>query len=181
MQPDVKEQSGANPGASSATDPPRADGNGHARHYEPPSEAVARLGRLIGEYKEYLAYYVGAKADSFKASIRNAGIYAGLGIIGLIAGGAIIVTSCVLLIAGIAAGLGQLFTYLIGPAWAWLGDLIVGVVVLGAIGIGAWLMLSKLTKSFRSSTVKKYEQRQNWQRGQFGRSVKDAADQAERS
>jgi len=173
MQPEVREQTGANPNAKDSADSARADGNGHARHYTPPSEAVARLGHLVGEYKEYLFYYVGAKADSFKASIRNVGIYAGLGIVGLIAAGGIVATSCVLLLVGIAGGLGALF-----GGRVWLGNLIVGVLVLGTMGLGAWLMVSKLSKSFRSSTVKKYEQRQNWQRGQFGRSVQDAAEQA---
>lgn len=150
-----------------------SNGKEHPSPYPPPAEAFSRLGSLFGELKEYLSYYLSAKADSYKASIRQIGLYAVLGLVGLMAGGAIVATACVLLLLGIAGGLGALCGH-----HPWIGAIIVGGVVLLCVALGAWLMLSRLTKSFRSSTVKKYEQRKDWQRGQFGRTVEDAARQA---
>lgn len=164
--------------ANSARPPnPEAADAGHngAHGPRPPTEAFHQLGRQIGELKEYFGYYLAAKSDGIKMSIRNAGLYAGLGIVGLIAGAGIIVTAAVLLLTGLAGGLGALF----GHRY-WLGNLIVGLLVLGGLALAIMLVMKKLTNSFRQSTVQKYEQRQNWQRGQYGRAVPEAASQSKK-
>src|SRR6267143_5146250 len=51
----------------------------------PHFEGFQRATQLIGEYKEYASYYLATKIDGIKASLRNVGIYAGLGIAGLMA------------------------------------------------------------------------------------------------
>src|SRR5688572_31139580 len=91
---------------SSAAPPADGGGNGHAR--PDPQESVHRLTSLLAEYKEYVAYYLGARIDSVKGSVRNLGIYAGLGIVGLIAFSAFITTTVVLFLVGIALGLNRL-------------------------------------------------------------------------
>jgi hypothetical protein len=139
-----------------------------------PAELYHRLAALIGEYKEYLAYYLGAKKDGIVTSLRNTGILAALGVVGLIAFSAVITTAVVLLLVGAAWGLGVLLSGPYGPR-IWAGALIVGGLILGALVAGVLLGLSMLNKSFRRRTVEKYEQRQQWQRGQFGRNVQDAA------
>ena len=83
---------------------------------------------------------------------------------------AIIATAAGLMIVGIAEGLGRLF----GDRY-WLGDLVTGLLVLSVIGGAAWFMMKKLTGSWRSQTVKKYEQRKQTQRVRFGHDVKDRA------
>ena len=151
----------------SAAPPADGGGNGHAR--PGPQESVHRLTSLLAEYKEYVAYYLGARIDSVKGSVRNLGIYAGLGIVGLIAFSAFITTTVVLFLVGIALGLNRLF-----DSW-WLGPFLVGTVFLALIGGGIVFGLKKLMNSFRTATVNKYEQRQNWERGQFGRTVAEQA------
>jgi hypothetical protein len=144
---------------------------GHDGHpHGDPKEALGRVGSLIAEYKEYLSYYLATKADGAKLSIRNIGVYAGLGVVGLIAASAVITTAVVLLLAGAAVGLGRLL-------WdqLWLGSLIVGLLVLGGICTGVYVGLKRFTGASRKRTVEKYEQRQNWQYGQFGRSVREQA------
>jgi len=137
----------------------------------PHFEGFQRATQLIGEYKEYASYYMATKIDGIKASLRNVGIYAGLGIAGLMAFSALITTAVALFLVGAAMGLAHIFD----PPKYWLGALIVGLGVLVLIGIGAAVGLSKANAGFRKATVDKYEQRKRWQRGQFGRDVEQAA------
>jgi hypothetical protein len=166
----------ANPAASAqaagrgggATSYASGDGNGHATRPDP-HESVQRMTRLIAETKEYAAYYLGARIDGIKASVRNLGVYAGLGIVGLIALSAFVTTTVVLFLVGIALGLNRLT-----HSW-WIGPFVVGAVFLALIGGGIVFGLKALMNSFRKATVNKYEQRQNWERGQFGRTVAEQA------
>ncbi|HEV8604174.1 MAG TPA: phage holin family protein [Tepidisphaeraceae bacterium] len=135
------------------------------------------MSQLIGEYKEYASYYLATKLDGMKASLRSAGIYAGLGIVGIIVFSALISTAVALFLVGAAMGLAHIFD----PPKYWLGALIVGLGVLVLIGIGAAVGLSRANAGFRKATVEKYEQRKRWQRGQFGRDVEQAATAEEKA
>ena len=141
-----------------------ADGNGDGRSN---AEALRDAMAKVGELKEFAAYYVAAKLDSFKVTFRNLGVYAALGIVGLIAGSAIITTAAVLLLVGLAWGLGDLL-------WDqyWLGAVLVGLLVLGGIAAGIIIGMKKLTNSSRKRTVEKYENRQRDQRSNFGQDVR---------
>lgn len=159
------ESSAGSSGAQAETGraPPSAD--------PPHFEGFQRAAQLIGEYKEYASYYMASKFDGIKSSLRNVGIYAGLGIAGLMAFSALITTAVALFLVGAAMGLAHIFD----PPKYWLGALIVGLAVLVLIGVGAGVGLSKANAGFRKATVDKYEQRKRWQRGQFGRDVEEAA------
>jgi len=162
----------AEPSESTAAQGERDSAPGDSSQERPPHfEGFQRATQLLGEYKEYAAYYMSSKIDGVKASIRNVGIYAGLGIAGLMAFSALITTAVALFLVGAAMGLAHVFD----PPKYWLGALIVGLVVLLLIGVGAAIGLSKANASFRKATVEKYEQRKRWQRGQFGRDVEAAA------
>ena len=138
--------------------------NGAGHH---PADAFRDVGARLGELKEFASYYVAAKLDSYKVSIRNLGVYAALGIVGLIAGGTIISTAAVLLLVGLAWGLGKLL-----GGQLWLGALIVGLLVLGGVAAGIILFMKKLTNSSRKALVEKYENRQRDQRIFFGEDVR---------
>jgi hypothetical protein len=138
-----------------------------------PNPAAAAFHRIkcdIDELKEYASYYLAAKVDGVRRTVRNIGLYAALGVLGLLAGGAIVATAAGLIIVGIAQGLGRLF-----GGMYWLGDLVTGIIVLAVIGGAAWFMMNKLTGSWRSQTIKKYEQRKQTQRVRFGHNVNDRA------
>ena len=139
----------------------------------PAAEAFDRIKHDVGELKEYASYYVAAKVDGIKRTVRNIGLYAALGVVGLIAGGAIVATAAGLLIVGVA----ELLTRLFGDR-AWLGDIVTGLLVLGAIGAGAWWMMNKLTNTWRTQTLKKYEQRKQSQRERFGHDAPGRAAEA---
>jgi hypothetical protein len=137
-----------------------------------PAEAFADVKVRVQELSEYVGYLLSARIDGIKLAVRNAGIYAALGIVGALAGGAFVVTIIVLLLRGIAGGLGALF-----GGRLWLGELVTSVVFLALLGVGTWLVMGRLTKASRERTVKKYASRQQQQRARFGT---DVAERAER-
>lgn len=141
------------------------------REGEPAEQFKFAVNRLA-ELKEYALYFVSAKLDGIKLSLRSAMIYAGLGIIGALAGGAVIAVAAALLLIGAAHGIGAAL-----GGNAWLGDLIIGVLVLAVVGIGAVMTVKWLTKSFHQQLVNKYQSRQQEQRRTYGHDVQQRADE----
>src|SRR5687768_5258397 len=94
-------------------------------------EAVKGALGALGEAKEYLGYFVSAKLDGIKLSLRNVGIYAALGLVGLAAGIALLATTIVLLLTGLAGAIGAIWD----PDIPWAGALIVGGVILLAVAL----------------------------------------------
>ena len=179
MDPHGQHTNAARPGAGgrlgdSWEADPAADGE------RSPADAFKNLGSQLGEIKEYATYYLAAKADGFKASFRNLGLFAVLGILGLIAGGAAVATAVVLLLIGIAGAISNIFRYdpLVPPDRTWVGEITVGAVILGGIAVGTMLFMKKFTAASRERTVKKYESRQQQQRVQYGHDVHERAEAA---
>ena len=136
-----------------------------------PTEALKNLGARFSELGEYVSYFLSAKVDSTKVTLRNLGIYAGLGVVALLAGGAFVCTLMVLLLRGVAGGLGALF-----GGRLWLGELVTAVVFLAVLTGGIVFGMKWLTKSSRERTAKKYVARQQEQRSKFGTDVSQRAD-----
>ena len=149
-------------------------GDGHQRQSvtddQTPQAHLKAAQRRFEELKEYVSYLVTAKLDAAKVSLRNAGIYAALGVVGLLALSALVVTAVVLACYGFAGALGALF-----GGRAWLGNLVGGILLLGAIGGVAWFGLQKVTGASKERTLKKYAARQQQQRAKFGEDVEQAA------
>ena len=140
-----------------------------------PSAAIKEALRHVGELKEYAGHFVAAKWDGIKLSVRNAGLYAALGVVGLIAFGGLIVTAIVLLCVGLAGAIGAIFN----PDRPWAGSLIVGVVILAAVVVGMMIGLKKLASASRKRTVDKYESRLRHQRVEYGHDANERAMAAE--
>lgn len=136
----------------------------------PPTDAFRAALHQIGELKEIGGYFVAAKVDALKLTVRTLIAYAVLGILGLFIGAAALVTATVLLLTGLSGALGALFG---GRAWA--GAIVVSLVILAAVGLGAWIGIKRMTGSSRKQTVKKYESRQQDQRSRYGHSIPDLA------
>ncbi len=143
---------------SRINDTDTSDG-GIGEKVEHAKETARTLGTHFKELAEYISHYWTAKADAMKLSVRNAILYAALGIIGLFAVIAFAATTIVLLCVGLAHGLGVL----IGERY-WLGDIVLAVAFLGAMAIGIRIAVDKVTKTSKSATVGKYEQRERAQR-----------------
>jgi hypothetical protein len=143
------------------------NGDGTAPHAASAAEAMRGIGQLVGEVAEHASYYVSARLDAYKITARNIGVYAVLGVVGLVAGAAVVTTAVVLLLVGAALGIG----HLLGDRF-WAGALIVSVLVLGGIAGGVIIGMRILTRTSRAALVRKYEERQRQQRIRFGRDVR---------
>ncbi|HEX8521962.1 MAG TPA: hypothetical protein VF669_06875 [Tepidisphaeraceae bacterium] len=136
-----------------------------------PTDALRDASARIAELKDFVAYYLAAKTDGIKASVRNLVLYAVLGVVGLMALAGIVITASVLLVQGIAIGL----TWLFGGHMA-TGYVVASLLVLGAIFGGAFLGIQMLTKSSRKQTKEKYEHWKQEQRFRFGTDVRQQAE-----
>jgi hypothetical protein len=145
-----------------------SDAAGSNGHSHSPAEAFKDVGFRLGELKEFASYYVAAKADAWKVTFRNLGMYAALGIVGLIAGSAIISTAAVLLLVGLAIAIGKPFD----PDQPWVGAIVVGLLVLGGLAGGIIYFMKSMTNTSRKRLLEKYENRQRDQRIQFGEDVR---------
>ena len=156
--------------------PPNGNSDGYAHAGPPPTEAVGEILSRLGELKEYASYFVAAKLDGVKITVRNIGVYAVLGIVGLIVASAVVTTAVVLLLVGLALAIGKPFD----PDQPWVGAVIVGLLVLGGLVAGVIFGMKKLTNTSRRALVTKYESRQREQRIRFGHDVRGReADPAE--
>ncbi|MDB5301565.1 MAG: hypothetical protein JWO87_3228 [Phycisphaerales bacterium] len=135
-----------------------------------PADALHDATKRFAEVREYVAYFISAKIDGLKVTARNIGVYAALGVLGLLAGGAMVVAAVVLLLTGAAHGIGAAL-----GGMDWLGDLIIGAFVLIVLAVGVIVALRKLTNTSRKTLVQKYESRKRDQRLQFGHDVRQRA------
>jgi membrane protein implicated in regulation of membrane protease activity len=143
---------------------PAAGQNG--RH--PGTDAVHRLSQGINELREYAAYYVMARSDAIRASVRKTGLYAVVGVIAAVLGCAILATGGVLLMLGLAGGISQWL-----GAGPWLGQLVVGFIIPAIVLAAAVFFVKRALGKSRQRTIQRYEQRQNQQRERFGHDVHD--------
>ena len=131
-----------------------------------PGDAFHDIGPRIAELLEYINYYVSAKIDSYKAMARKAGLFAAIGVVGLLALSAFVVMTIVLLCVGVAQGLTALF-----GGHAWLGNLVTGILFLAILAGVICIGYGRLTRSSRERTKAKYDRRKQQQRAQFGTDV----------
>jgi pilus assembly protein TadC len=162
----------SNPGAGSAGG--RLDANGDDP-IQTPTDAFRDAANKFAQLKDFLNYYIAAKSDAIKTSIRNAGFYAALGLIGLFALLTVIVMASALFVLAIAHAFARLFNGHVG-----IGYLCTAILIFVVLGGGAFVGMSILTKSSRKRTVEKYEHWQQQQRAKFGTDVAEQAKNAPR-
>jgi hypothetical protein len=131
-------------------------------------DSLRRLTTQLGELREYTAYYVRAKVDRFKLSLRQAVSSTALILILAFALCAVICVSIWLLLSGLAEGVGRV----LGDR-LWLGNVLVAALVLSGLGATIWILLVRREKREYLNTVKQYEQRCRDQKAKFGQSVQE--------
>jgi len=136
-----------------------------------PMDALRSAAQHLGEAKEYASNFIAAKVDATKLSIRRLVLMLALGIVAGLCGAAMLITAAVLLVNGIATGVGHLFD----PDKVWLGQIIVGLLFVIGVNVLVFMMIRKMIGASRDATVKKYESRHSQQRNRYGRDVPTAA------
>ena len=134
------------------------------------AEALNQLLRQVTELYTYVLHFVTAKADGIKLTVRQAVMWAVVGILGLIAASSALVTAVVLLLTGLAGGLAVAF-----DSEVWLGKVVVGFLLLVIIALGTLVGLRMQQRKSRLKKVQQYAERQLQQRATFGRNVADRA------
>lgn len=133
-------------------------------------DALKLLLQQFRELAAYFSYYVTAKSDSAKLSLRNIGLWIVLGTLGFVAVAGLIITASWFVLCGTAEGLGVLFGDRL-----WAGNMTTGLMAFAALGLGMYYAVSKRMKTSRERTVEKYEERQDRQQEEFGHDVSDQA------
>ena len=135
-----------------------------------PEEALRRLVQQIEALRAYATHFVSAKVDGFIITARQLLVWAGLGIVGLIALAGVVITAIALCLDGAAAGFGLLF-----GGRLWLGQLVVGGGLLVLLTLSILIGIRTWQHRTRQQKVQQYDERQLQQRAVFGRSVADLA------
>jgi hypothetical protein len=135
--------------------------------------ALHKLFQQYGELVEYGSHFIHAKLDGMKVSIRQAAVWTILGLMGGIALVAIVVTAIVLLLTGLATGVGFAF-----GGKLWLGSVVVGLLCLIILSLGCLAGVHLFFKRSREQKVQYYGERQLQQRVQFGHNAADHATEA---
>jgi hypothetical protein len=170
------------PASQEASPPPgrsgQTDGDPAADVHNPKADLTAAevlrmIGERLAELRIYAGYYLAAKLDRLKLTIRQIVLLAIVGLVGVIAAVGAVVTAIVLLLCGIAGGLAALCGHT-----PWLGDLLCGLLVLGIIAFGLWYFVRSFSKASRQATVDKYEREQAKQRTEIGQDVAQRAGKA---
>jgi hypothetical protein len=131
------------------------------------SAAFSDAAQRIEELKAAAVHFVAAKRDRLMLAVRQA-VWAAIGaVVALICLAAVLVTSVVLLLRGVAGALAAICGHI-----DWLGDLLCGLLVLVFISATIWLMKNRSAAASRLRTMKTYEDLQAREQAAYGPEVK---------
>jgi hypothetical protein len=142
-------------------------------HEASASEAQEALHTLLHQSSELYAYfwhYIKAQIDLLKLSGRNLFVLAVIAGLGAVLAVSALVVSVVLLLTGLAVGVGVA----VGGA-LWLGQVIVGLAMLILFVIAVLIGWSRIRNRSLSQKVQDYAERQHQQHLQFGHNAADRA------
>jgi membrane protein implicated in regulation of membrane protease activity len=123
----------------------------------------------IAELFEYFSYYLTARIDAVRLSIRRRIFVAALVLVAVLTAAGMIVAAGVLICYGISGGLAQLFHS------QWIGELVTGLLVLAAVAMMAALVLRRLFALSHAKRLAKYQTLRERQKVRFGRDVAEQA------
>jgi RNase P/RNase MRP subunit POP5 len=162
----------AGPGSAPAS-AAGVDFDANGQNEQQPTPATDPFQLLFGQFselREYVAYYLTAKADSAKLGLRKALFSITLAALGFVVVASLFVAATWLVVNGTAEGLGVLF-----GNRPWAGSLLTGLLLAAGLGGGMYGIVIRLKKTAREGTVAKYENRQARQQVRYGHNVADCA------
>lgn len=130
------------------------------------ADLFAPLMAHLRELSEYASYYFAARTDLVKAKVRKLAFLAVAGLVAALAGATMLVVALVLILIGIAGGLGELM-----GNRPWAGSLATGIVVAAIVFGSLRLLLPQWLVNSRRQMKDKYDRRRQSQRTQFGHDV----------
>jgi hypothetical protein len=114
-------------------------------------EELKLLLKQFRELGEYFSYFVTAKMDTAKLSVRRVVLCVVLATFGFVAIAGLIVIASWLIVSGVAGGLSGLF-----GNRPWAGNFITGILLLGGLWLGTNFAMAKWNRIVREGTAKKY-------------------------
>lgn len=151
----------------------KTDNGAQAAETKAEQEAPSPVDALLKHFAELRAYallYLETRKDQLQALLRRGMLLFVLGIVVLLAATSAVVTAMVLLMTGVARGLGVLLG---GHFWA--GEILVGAGMLAAIGAGLWLSARAAAHAARQRLADKYAQRRAELHARFRRDLSSRA------
>lgn len=130
------------------------------------AELFAPLMAHLREFSEYASYYFAARSDLVKAKVRKIALLIVAGIVAAVAGATMLIVALVLVLVGIAGGLGELM-----GNRPWAGSLATGAVVAAVVFGSLRLLLPQWLANSRRQVKDKYDRRRQSQRTRFGHDV----------
>jgi len=149
-----------------ASAPPATDDLEQGEVAEP--DPLKLLVKQLQELGEYVSYYVTARTDSARLSLRSTVLRISFAALGLVVVAGLIITATWFVLKGIAEGVGLLF-----GGRLWVGNIVTGVLLLAGLGLAMYCAVASRRTTSRERVIGKYEQRQARQQEQFGRTVVD--------
>src|SRR5262245_26252131 len=111
-------------------------------------DSLQQLAAQLGELHEYSSYYIRARMDRVKLTLRRAVAYSMLLVLATFAVFATVVISVWLLLIGLAEGLGSAL-----GGRLWLGNIVVAILVLGMIALASWQLAVRRQRLAYAKTV----------------------------
>jgi hypothetical protein len=126
-----------------------------------PTAAFQYAFEQFAEVRDYVAFYLRTRAELFRLSVRNFLFVSVLTFTAVLLAAALIVTAVVLLCRGVAEGLTLLF-----GGYAWVGDLVTGVLLLVVVIAAIYGVITKIASSWKRKTFVDYAAQKRRQRRQ---------------
>ncbi len=118
--------------------------------------SASDVAQHISDAREQISRYIAAQSERVLAIARSAALFGALGIVAAVVGLTVVVTAAVLLCVGFADAIAALLG---GRQWA--GDILTGGIVIGTIGVVAFLVVNRTVKAARKRTVSTWAQRRS--------------------
>jgi hypothetical protein len=128
-----------------------------------PGERFHEAIGAAGEVRRYVEQLIATQIDLLKLSIRQAIIYAIVGVLALLVLLAAIVAAAAMVVVGLSQAIAEL-----AGGHAWVGNLTVGLGFLLIVGIGTWIGIRRVKEASLRATIERYERRAQQQKVETG-------------
>lgn len=131
---------------------------------ESPADAFADAAGYARQIKAYALYYLSARMDAAKLTVRRAVVYTIAGLVAAVAGVTLLVMAVVLLMLGLSDLINWALHFAYAGLTPWVGPLVVGVGVLGSLILAAKVVIPRRFRAWQRQTQQEYAAKRQQQR-----------------